>query len=277
MPIRNPILLTRRVGATLVLLACGTGAYAAHPYLTDDTGTQGKGNWQLELTAERGRDAASADLGAGLVRQESSYSQFAPVLTYGLLDNLDIALGGTRVNQRETLDGVLANETAGRGDSSLELKWRFYESGNLSLALKPGISLPTGDEQKGLGSGKTSWAANLILTYETKPWTLLANLAYQRARFALPADEAASRAHLWRASAGFAYGLAEGLRLAAEAGVSTNPARNDPFSPPPAARFAMLGIIYSPTDKMDFDLGLRKGLNRGEIDSTLLAGATFRW
>ena len=32
-------------------------AHGAHPLLTEDTGTQGKGNFQLELTGERGRDA----------------------------------------------------------------------------------------------------------------------------------------------------------------------------------------------------------------------------
>jgi hypothetical protein len=122
-----------------------------------------------------------------------------------------------------------------------------------------------------------SWGANLILSYETKPWTLLANLAYQRARYALAADEDANRADLWRVSAGFAYGLADTLRLVGEAGVRTNPAKDDPFAPPATGQFAMLGLIHSPTEKMDFDVGVRKGLNRAEPDTVVLAGATFRW
>ena len=31
-------------------------AQAAHPLITEDTGTQGRGKFQLELTAESGRD-----------------------------------------------------------------------------------------------------------------------------------------------------------------------------------------------------------------------------
>jgi hypothetical protein len=59
--------------------------------------------------------------------------------------------------------------------------------------------------------------------------------------------------------------------------VRTNPARNDVFLPGSTGRFATLGAIYSPTDKIDLDVGLRKGLNNAEIDTTVLIGATFRW
>lgn len=258
-------------------LAAAPAAYAAHPYITDDSDTQGKGNWQLELMAERTRSSASAGLGAGTVRQETRTSLFNPVLTYGVLDDLDIALGGAQLRQRTAEDGVLLDEASGRGDSSLELKWRFYGAGGLGLAVKPSLILPTGDENRGLGTGKASWGANLILSYDTKPWTFLANAAYQRARFALPADRDSNRADLWRLSAGFAFDLAEALRLAGEAGVRTNPFRDDPFAVPASGRFAMLGVIWSLTGSMDFDFGVRKRLNRAEPGSVLLAGATFRW
>jgi len=42
-------------------------------------------------------------------------------------------------------------------------------------------------------------------------------------------------------------------------------------------QFAMLGLIYSPTVKVDFDIGLRRRLNDAELDWTILVGATFRW
>jgi hypothetical protein len=39
------------------LVCCLTGpAFAAHPLITEDTGTQGEGRFQLELTGERGYD-----------------------------------------------------------------------------------------------------------------------------------------------------------------------------------------------------------------------------
>jgi|GEM_PF-5264623 len=51
-------------------------------------------------------------------------------------------------------------ETDGISDISLELKYRFYEKGGLSFALKPRISFPTGDEDKGLGAGETTYDSN---------------------------------------------------------------------------------------------------------------------
>jgi long-subunit fatty acid transport protein len=162
-------------------------------------------------------------------------------------------------------------------DSTLELKWRFYDQDGLSLALKPGIQLPTGDEDRGLGTGRTSWGVNLIAAYDAKPWVLFGNVAYFRQRFELQADEDANRADLWRASAGVTYAVNDRFRLGGELGVRTNPARNDVFLPGSTGRFATLGAIYSPTDKIDLDVGLRKGLNNAEIDTTVLIGATFRW
>lgn len=251
--------------------------WAAHPFVTDDTGTQGKGNWQLELQYEYGRNDATADAGAGPVKQESRGSLFTSVLTYGLLENLDVALGLNRLDQRVTENGAVTEDFSGMADSTIELKWRFYEANDLSLALKPGLLLPTGDENKGLGNGKTSWGANFIATYETKPWAIHGNVAYSHVSYKLPQDEAANRSDLWRVSAGAAYSVREDLRLVGEAGVRTNQAKDDPFFPGDTGRFAMLGLIYSPSDKIDLDIGFRKGLNDAEPDWAFLAGATFRW
>ena len=252
-------------------------AWAAHPFLTDDTGTQGKGNWQLELQYEHGRNDATADAGAGPVRQESRSSVFTPVLTYGVIDNLDIALGFNRLKERVTENGAIVEDLSGMGDSSIELKWRFYDANGLSFALKPGVVLPTGDEDKGLGTGKISWGVNFIATYEAEPWAVYGNVAYSHVSYKLPQDEAANRSDLWRVSAGAAYSMREELRLVGEAGARTNQAKDDPFLPGDTGRFAMVGLIYSPTGKIDLDIGYRKGLNDAEPDWTVLIGATFRW
>jgi hypothetical protein len=157
------------------------------------------------------------------------------------------------------------------------LKWRFYDADGLSFAVKPGISLPTGNENRGLGLGRTSWGINFIADYDAKPWAWFANLAYFHPRFANPQDAASSRDHLWRVSAGTTYEARENLWLAGELGVRTNETRDDPFFPGRRAQYAMIGLIYSPAEKIDIDIGLRKGLNRAETDTVFLVGATFRW
>jgi hypothetical protein len=250
---------------------------AAHPFLTDDTGTQGAGNWQLELLGQRDRLDRVADPGGGPVQLNRRATLVNPVLTRGLLDNLDLAVGLNYARYRTSEDGVVAAEASGLSDSTLELKWRFHERDGLSLALKPGIQLPTGDEDRGLGTGRTSYGVNLIAAWDARPWTLFGNVAWFRQRFRLQADEDANRKDLWRASAGATYAVSERFRLGGELGVRTNPARDDVFLPGSTGRFAMLGAIYSPTDRIDFDVGLRKGLDNAEIDTTVLIGATFRW
>jgi hypothetical protein len=199
------------------------------------------------------------------------------VLTYGLRDDLDIALGGNHLRFRVTDNGVVTEEASGTSDSTVELKWRFYEKDDFKLALKPGVSLPTGDENRGLGTGRASWGVNLIADLEAGPWMWLANVAYTRLRFRQPQDEADTRSDLWRVSAGAAYAVRDDVRLLGELGVRTNEARNDPFQPGKNGQFAALGVIYSPGKNIDLDVGVRKGLNNAEPDTVLLIGATFRW
>jgi hypothetical protein len=251
--------------------------WAAHPFITDDTGTQGAGHWQLELQAERGTLDRTANVGGVPVQQESRVTVFTPVLTYGVLENLDIAVGLNRAKQRTTENGVVVEDSSGTADSTVEIKWRFYEAGALNLALKPSFLLPTGDENRGLGTGKASWGVNFIATYEAKPWAFNGNIAYSDVRYKLPQDADDNRADLWRVSGGLAYSVRDDLRLVGEVGVRTNSSRNDPYLPGSNGQFAMLGAIYSPTDKIDFDVGFRKSLNHAELDWTILVGATFRW
>ena len=182
-------------------------AWAAHPFLTDDTGTQGAGNWQLELQAERNQLDRTADTGAGPVEQIRKITVFTPVLTYGLLENVDVALGLNHLRQRFTENGVVTEDADGMADSTLELKWRFYEAEGLSLALKPGLLLPTGNENRGLGTGEPSWGVNFIATYEAKPWTFSGNAAYSHVRYKLQQDADENRADLWRVSGGLAYAV----------------------------------------------------------------------
>lgn len=269
-------MILRALGVGLCA-ACSGSLYAAHPYITDDTGTQGSGNWQLELMAERHRHDHTADPGDGAVRQVRTLTPFSLVLTYGVLETVDIAFGLGHLRQRTTEDGNVVQASDGVGDSALELKWRFREANGLSLALKPGFVLPTGDENEALGTGRASWGVNFILTQESRPWVFLANVAYARARYKLPADAEANRANLWRVSAGVAYYLRDDVRLVGEAGARTNGAKDDLFLPGRNGHFAMLGLIYSPSDDMDFDFGVRRRVNRAEFDTALLLGATFRW
>ena len=105
----------------------------------------------------------------------------------------------------------------------------------------------------------------------------LGNVAYSHVRFKLPQDAADGRSDLWRVSGGAAYEITEGWRLVGELGLRSNESRNDAFLPDSASQFGMLGVIWSPTKKVDLDAGFRKNFNRAEFDKGYLVGATFRW
>ncbi len=269
-------MIRRALGLALCAVWAGP-VCAAHPYLTDDTGTQGSGHWQLELMLEYQRNPRTADTADAAVHQLRKVTVFTPVLTYGLRDTLDVALGLNYMRQRSIDDGVVTHAAEGMGDSTLELKWRFYEQNGLSLGVKPGLVLPTGDATRGLGTGRVSWGVNFILTKELAPWTFLANVSYAKARYSLPADAEANHTHLWRALAGAAYALRADLRLVGEAGLRTNSAKDDPFMPGQKGHFVMLGLIYSLFDNLDLDVGVRRRHNAAEFHTAVLVGATLRW
>jgi hypothetical protein len=273
----DPGILQRLVLTSSFMLLPSAFGWAAHPFLTDDAGTQGAGHWQLEVTAQRNRSSRTADAGAGPAQQVSRATLLNPVLTYGLRDTLDLALGLNQLDIRVSENGAVTEDASGKSDGTLEMKWRFYEQDALSLALKPGITLPTGDENRGLGTGRTSWSLNLIADVEAEPWVWLANISYARARFKLPQDQADFRSDLWRLSGGAEFIVRKELRMVGELGIRTNEVRNDPYFPGQHGQYAMLGLIYSPTEKVDFDIGLRKGLNRAEAHTVILLGAAFRW
>lgn len=269
-------ILAAVVNSSFCLLPSTLG-WAAHPFITDDTGTQGKGNWQLELQGDLLRSDRTADTGSGPVEQKRKLNSFVPVLSYGIVDNVDVQFGLSHVRLRTTENGVVTEDESGMSDSTLEVKWRFLEAGAFSLALKPGLLLPTGDEAKGLGTGKTSWGIALLATYEADPWTFLGNVAYSKARFKLPQDAADNESDLWRVSGGLSYAVAKDVRLVGEAGWRRNESKNDPFLPDKTSQFGMIGIIYSPSKNMDFDAGFRKNFNDAEFETAFLVGATFRW
>lgn len=234
-------------------------AQAAHPLITEDTGTQGRGKFQIELTAESGRDDADG------TRKETV--AMAAVLSYGLRGDTDVILALPR--ERVYTEAAGANTTeSGRADAGLDFKWRFLEKANLSLALKPGVTFPAGDETKGLGTGKSAYSLYLVTTVAPDPWTFNLHLGYIRNRNVL--DE---REKIWHASFGGWRAVNKNLKLAFDAGRATNTDKTIGTAP----AFMILGLIYSPRENFDLDFGVKKGLTGPETDYTLLGGVTLRF
>ena len=189
------------------------------------------------------------------------------VLSYGILEDADLQLG--LPHSRQHMHDA-AGRHAGQGvlDASVDLKWRFFEHEALSLGIKPGITLPTGDKDRGFGTGRATWGALGILSYEPGPWALHSHIGYRRNRNAV--DQRTALRHL---SAAVTYKATERLKLVADFSADSNPDRADSGS----VRYRILGLIYSPMPWLDFDVGLKHGHGRAAVDRAFLFGAALRW
>ncbi|OPY81459.1 MAG: hypothetical protein A4E65_01119 [Syntrophorhabdus sp. PtaU1.Bin153] len=234
-------------------------ALAAIPLVTDDTGTQGKGKAQIELCAEYGHDkeggvtTKTTDVGA--------------TMSYGILDPVDIMLAIPYQFSRSE-DDESATRVDGFSDVAVEVKWRFYEQESLSVAVKPGVTLPTGNEDRDLGCGRATYYLYLIGSKEIKPWVFHINFAYLRND-----NTGDDRKDLWHASLASMVDVAKNLKLVGDIGVETNPDRSSSTLP----AYVLGGFIYSPKENFDIGLGVKSGLTKPETDISARGGITWRF
>lgn len=246
------------MSAVMVLVASGT-TFASHPLITDDTGTQGKGKFELELNGQYG-----SDRNGGLV-QHTTPTQSA--LTYGITDAIDVAVG-IPYQLTWTKDSEATTRSNGFSDIALSAKWRFYEKEDLSFALKPVLTFPTGDEHKELGTGKTTYSLFFITTKEMKPWAFHVNLGYIGNENKLD-----QRVALWHASLAAEVDVAKNLKAVSNIGMQKNTDKASNTDP----AFLLGGLIYSLTGNIDIDAGYKYGLTKPEVDHTVMAGITIRF
>jgi len=252
-----------RIVSHVMLLASSqwpAAALGAHPLLTEDTGTQGAGHVKLELTRDLSR-----------TKDTSTYTRdqhINAVLSIGLTDTLYAIVA--LPHERQT-DRLAATDATLRGFSDMELaaKWRFYDEGALSFALRPGLGVPTGDDDKGLGAGHATPSLFAVMTYAGEPWTFHVHLGYTRNIH----DGADERNHIYHASLAAEYALGESLRLVGDASMESSAGRSDH----PNTGSMVLGLVYSATPSLDIDFGYRKGLTNPAADSAWLTGLAIRF
>lgn len=229
-----------------ICLAAAIDAQAARPLITEDTGTQGAGRYQLEASAEEREERAT----------RRDIEVYTGVLSYGIGETADVEIGLPLF--RDGPDGV--------GDASLDLKWRFFERNAWSLALKPGLTLPTGDERDGRGTGKTTWGSLIVLSYAPGAIAVHAHAGLRRNE-----NKLNERESLRQLAAAATYRIGD-VRFVGELTRETNRVPGGG-----TVRFATVGAIWSMTRDVDLDIGWRQGNGSAPIDEALLLGATVRW
>jgi hypothetical protein len=226
-------------------------AYAGHPMLSEDTGTQGRGNFELEL-------------GYAWSRQDgTSIFLFQPQLSYGTTSTLDLIVQPSWT----VVAGPGAQRVKGLGDTNLDFKWRFYGAAPWSVGVRAGLEAPTAQYNLGLPGHRVSPHALLVLTGDFTPLTLDANLGYAR----VP-DDSGARPNLAHFSAAATYAVNERLFCVLDAALDSNP--DSRRSTPPAVVLA--GLIYTARPGLDLDVGYRGHLNAAAPEWQWLLGITYR-
>jgi len=250
--------------AFVVMLLIACPSWAAHPLITDDSGTQGKGKFQLELNGQYDWDKDDTED----VSVKSTGGQAAATLSYGIAENVDLVLSLPYLWRKAEVNEITVYDEKGIGDAVLETKWRLFEKDKFSVALKPGISMPTGNAEKGLGTGRLGGHLFLIASQELGSWAFHGNLGYIRNE-----NNVDERKDIWHVSLAATWEVVKNLKLVANVGIERNPdddAKDDPA-------FLIGGIIYSVNDNFDVDFGAKCGLTNSETDFSLMAGVTFRF
>ncbi len=241
--------------AMLVLAMPHASAWAAHPMLSEDPGTQGTGHAQLEL----GFAAAHGDPsfnGRGLL--------FSPQVSYGLAETVDLIVQGLWQSQSP----AGAPTVPGIGNSLVDIKWRFYESdGPLALAVRAGVDLPTGDDSTGIGGGQPGSHVLAVASWKFADFSVYANAGYARVR------QSGTRPNIGFFSVAIATPESAPLRTFIEAATYSN---TDPTNAQWPA-IARTGFIYTVNTALDLDVGVQTRLNPSAMRVSWLAGATLRW
>lgn len=180
-----------------VLLVLGLGGYATatQPLTTDDAATQGFKNVKVETGVTYGE------------RGSFNVTEIPTVISYGIANKIDFIFTVPYViTKLEDISEV------GFSDITLQMKVRLYE-GFVNLAMKPGFTLPTGDQNKGLGYGEVTYGTTFIVSKQIDSLALNANVKYTRTN-----NDINETVLLGLISA--EYPILDSLKLVGEVGVS---------------------------------------------------------
>jgi len=109
------------------------------PHTADHRGhrNSGTGNFQAELTNEQFTIEEDAS--------KQKLALTALTLSYGVVDSVDMIVSVPYLKLGASESNGTPG-TQGMGDIGLDVKWRFYDEDKLSIAIKTGVTFPTGDD-----------------------------------------------------------------------------------------------------------------------------------
>jgi len=226
--------------------------FAAHPLQTEDSGTQGAGNVELE----NGLSWLSV---AG-----SKLFSYQPQISYGVSPTFDLIVQPSWLILRD--EG--SPSVQGWGDTNLDAKWRYFGEAPLSFAIRAGVRLATNQDGLGLRHGNVSTHAVLVATFDAAPFTVHGNLGLTQ----IPSGTG-ERTRAGRAAGALMWAASERLTLTVDGGAVSNP---DPArSSWPGT--LLVGAIYTIRPGLDVDIGYQSSVRTDLTARQWLLGVTYRF
>ena len=254
-----------RAGILCVMMLAPTTVWAMHPLIVQDTGTEGKGNFLLELTGDYLNDNSQKTM------KENA------IMTGGAGEHLDLSLEVPYF----MLDPspVTDQSASGIGDLRFKLKHQLFQNEvKQSMAYRIYADIPTGDAEKGLGKDHAFFGINLIDTQECHSNAFHLNVGYEA--------RGKDMTH-WHFTQNYAltFGLAaehkltDSFRLLTEIEGESRKEVDDATGAESYSRpFTLLaGFVYDISTSWYVDLGARAGLNKYAEDYSVLVGTAWRF
>jgi hypothetical protein len=242
------------MAVALALAVAAPAAFAAHPLQTEDTGTQGAGNLELENGLSRAR------------YDGSTLTLYQPQLSIGLAPTVDAIL-------QPSIEGLRLHDQppqSGRGDTNLDVKWRFWGSDPLSLAIRTGVALATSQHGFGLTHGTHAEHGLIAFTWDHSPTTVHANIGVT---YVPRAPATPARRMMTGVSAALMQQVDEHLILTMDGSFGQSP--NPHKASWPGTLLA--GAIWTARPGLDIDLGWQRSIDDRPVTRTWLAGLTWRF
>jgi len=248
--------LAVRIRSLIIVFALATvvpASFAAHPLQTEDTGTQGTGNLEIENGLSRTRSGPATQ------------TVYQPQLSLGLATTLDAIVQPAYLWQH-----MPQEQGSGLGDTNVDAKWRFWDSHPLSFAIRGGLALATNQHGFGLSHGKSSEHALLALTWDRSPTTVHVNVG---TTIVPRAAASPARRVMTGLSAAMMQQMDEHLTLTLDASFSQSPNPHKAAWP----GTVLAGAIWTVRPGLDLDVGWQRSVDDAPVARTWLAGLTFRF
>lgn len=251
-PVVNFLTLGTLVGFSIYFLA---SVLAGRPLSTEDAGIVAKGKFELELGGDHIKCRCH-------VRENC----LGFVLKYGVTGRLDFGIEMPFL----LLKPVKGRSEGGISDLAIGFKYCFLEGRDRipALALRADIRLPTGDQNKELGSGTIDYLLLGIATGARGPATAHFNIGCV---FSHDPNSGAGVEKVLCYGMALEYSLGERFGLVGEIQGETNPGLQISAAP----LCTLGGMTYELKPGMVFDVGLNLGLTQANPRYTLTVGLTL--